>query len=305
MKPPPTVSVVVAVYNAQETVKECLDSLLRLDYPAARPEVIVVENGSRDATPGILDTYEHTVTVLREERRGPAAARTAGLGHATGDVVAFTDSDCVVDRHWLRDIVAPLEDPTVGAVGGRILARRPCGRIAEFGERVHDHARAIQRVRPPYAITMNWASRRAILDEVGGFNPGLVRCSDVDLAYRLIQAGYRLVYEPNAVIYHRNRSTLRALVRQGYQHGYHGVQVRKLHAAFLSRYQRRSPARYALYLLAFAARVTAAGARNLPWALPFELAKDAGHLHGTLARIVAGTRRRPSKMESRAGRTSR
>jgi glycosyltransferase involved in cell wall biosynthesis len=280
----PTVSIIVPVYNAQRTVKECLDSLLRLDYPEARREVIVVDNGSSDATPEILGGYAPTITVIRETRRGPAAARNAGLGWATGDIVAFTDADCVVDRWWLPSILGPLQDPRVGAVGGRNLARRPCPRIAEFGERVHDHARAIQRLRPPYAITMNWASRRAVLDEMGGFNPGLVRCSDVDLAYRLIQAGYRLVYEPKAVVYHHNRSTLRALIRQGYQHGYHAVRIRRLHAAFLSEHQGRSPARYAPFVLTLPFRVAAAGARHLLWALCFELAKDAGRLHGTLAR---------------------
>lgn len=286
---PPTVSIIVPVYNAQQTLTGCLDSLLRLDYPAERREVIVVENGSCDGTPEILGSYGPTITVIGEPRRGPAAARNAGLGQATGDVVAFTDADCVVDRHWLASILAPLEDPAVGAVGGRNLARRPCRPIAEFGERVHDHARAIQRVRPPYAITMNWASRRAVLDEVGGFNPDLERCSDVDMAYRLIQAGYRLVYEPTAVVYHHNRSTLRALIRQGYLHGYHGVRVSRLHSAFLSGHQRRTPARYAAHALTLPARVAAAGARHVLWALLFELAKDTGRLHGTLIQ-----RRRPA-----------
>ena len=286
----PAVSVIVAVYDAQETVRACLDSLLALDDPPAPCEVIVVDNGSRDATPDILETYGRALTVLREARRGPAAARNAGLRHATGNVVAFTDADCVVDRHWLRRLAAALADPTVGAVGGRIQALRPCGRIAEFGERVHDHARAIQQLTPPYAITMNWASRRAVLEALGGFNPDLMRCSDVDLAYRLVHAGYRLVYAPDAVVYHRNRSTVRALLRQGYQHGYHAVRIRKLHAAFLARYQPPRVSRHARHALALAARLGRAGTSHVPWMALFELAKTAGHLHGTLDDVVARTR---------------
>jgi cellulose synthase/poly-beta-1,6-N-acetylglucosamine synthase-like glycosyltransferase len=289
---PPAASIIVAVYNGQRTLKECLDSLLRLDYPKARREVIVVDNGSGDATPEILDAYAHMITVVHEARRGAAAARNTGLHHAKGDVVAFTDADCVAAPDWLERIAVPLKDPTVGVVGGRILARRPCGRIAGYGERVHDHARAIERVRPPYAIGMNWASRRAVLDAAGGFNARLMRCEDVDLAYRLVRAGYGLVYEPSAIIYHHNRSTVRALIRQGYQHGYHAVQVRMLHAAFLSRYGHPRRARRARDVVAFGARLARSGVHNLPWALLFELAKVAGHLHGTVAAAAQPRERR-------------
>lgn len=294
----PPASVVVAAYNAQKTLRECIDTLLALDYPGGRREIIVVENGSHDATPRILEDYRGAVTVLHEARQGPAAARNAGLDRASGDVVAFTDSDCVVDRHWLRRIVSPLEDSTVGAVGGRIMARRPCSRIAEFGERVHDHARAIERLRPPYAITMNWASRRAVLDEVGRFDPALRRCSDIDLAYRLIQAGYRLVYEPGALVYHNNRSTPWALARQGYQHGYYAVPIRRIHAQFLATH--REPA-LLQWPSSFARRVLSQVGtwRDLPWACLFNLAKDVGRLHAQFAAAAAG---HPRKMSESARR---
>jgi GT2 family glycosyltransferase len=291
----PTVSVIVAVYNAQDTIRDCVESLLALDYPPAQWELIVVDNASRDATPTVLEAYRTRCTVLHERVRGPAAARNTGLRQATGDVVAFTDSDCVVDPQWLRHLVSPLQDPTVGIAGGRILAHRPCSRIAAFGERVHDHRRAIEDVIPPYAITMNWASPRADLDKLGGFNARLLRCSDVDLAFRVVQAGYRLVYEPNAVIYHRNRSTVRTLAWEGYRHGYHGVAVRTLHRQFLSAHAPRVPTRprwsplYVLDRLRQEARSMveiAATRREIAWALLFNLAKTAGRLHGTLAAIV-------------------
>jgi cellulose synthase/poly-beta-1,6-N-acetylglucosamine synthase-like glycosyltransferase len=298
----PRTSVIVAAYNAEETIGACLESLLELDYPLARHEIIIVDNASQDATPTILGAYSRRITVLREERKGPAAARNTGVRRATGDVVAFTDSDCVVDRQWLRCLVAPLADSTVGVVGGRNRARQPCNAIAAFGERIHDHRRAIEDLVPPYAITMNWSSRLSVLHEVGLFDPDLLRCQDVDLAYRLIQGGYRLVYEPNAVVYHRNRSSLPALMRQGYQHGYHAVRIRRLHAAFLSAYRRRSRFQPASAVVAFAGRVAAAGARNVPWALCFELAKRAGHLHGILSTTAADARRGPKDLASRAHR---
>lgn len=234
----PRVSVIVAVYNGAATLAACLDSLRRLDYPAAQLELLCVDNNSRDGTPRLLAAHADRIRVLHEPVQGPAAARNCGLRAATGEIVAFTDADCTVDPAWLRALVPALADPGVGAVGGRILSRRPCNVIEAFGERIHDHARAIHEARPPYVITMNWASRRAVLEALGGFNAALPRSSDVDGSYRLLAAGYRLAYAPRAVVYHRNERTPWGLVHEGYVHAVHAPRVRALHAELLQTAQR-------------------------------------------------------------------
>ena len=226
----PQASVIVAVYNGAATLRACLDSLLRLDYPADRVELLCVDNASTDATPRLLADYGSRLRVLCETTRGPAAARNRGLSVARGEVVAFTDADCAVDPGWLRHLVTPLTDPSVGVVGGKILSRRPCNLIEAFGERIHDHARAMYEFSPPYAITMNWASRRTVLEQIGRFNPTLLRSSDVDCSYRLVAAGYRLVYAPAAIIYHRNERTPWGLVHEGYVHAVHAPAIEALHA---------------------------------------------------------------------------
>jgi cellulose synthase/poly-beta-1,6-N-acetylglucosamine synthase-like glycosyltransferase len=263
------VSVIVAIYNAEGTLRDCVESLLRLDYPRGHLELLCVDNASTDATPAILAEYGDRLNVLWEATRGPAAARNRGLRHARGEIVAFVDADCVADPDWLRPLLAPLRDPTVGAVGGRILSRRPCNSIEAFGEHVHDHDRAINEFAPPYVITMNWASRRQVLQAVGLFDEDLVRCSDVDLSYRLVQAGYRLVYEPDAVIYHRNERTPWGLAHEGYVHGYHAVKVLRRHAAFVAVARKASPR-------------AAPGPRPAPlWSSVFRLGKRIGRLHGS------------------------
>src|SRR5690349_17711642 len=150
-----TVSVVVAVRNAQATIAACVDSLLALE--PAPTEVLVVDNGSTDATLDVLSRYTERITVLHERRRGPGAARNAGIAAARGQAVAFTDADCVVDRRWLGNLVGALAEPDVGAVGGTILAVDPANAVERYGEGIHDHRLAIEVYRPPYAITMNWA----------------------------------------------------------------------------------------------------------------------------------------------------
>ena len=106
----PHVSLIVAIYNAAATLRDCLESLLQLDYPRSHLEVLCVDNASTDDTPRILEGYGDRFRILREEKRGPAAARNAGLRRTVGEVVALTDSDCVVDPNWLGHLVGPLRD---------------------------------------------------------------------------------------------------------------------------------------------------------------------------------------------------
>ncbi len=176
---------------------------------------------------------------MYEEKRGPSATRNKGLLNARGDVVAFTDSDCLVDKDWLQQIVFPLQDDSIGIVGGKILAKRPCNKIEEFGEKIHDHNRSINEFKPPYVITMNWASRLCVLKEVGLFNESFRRGEDVDLSYRIFQAGYKFVYKPEAIVYHRNEKTLSGLFKEGYLLGYHSIKNLKSRKNFLKKFGHR------------------------------------------------------------------
>jgi glycosyltransferase involved in cell wall biosynthesis len=229
------VSVVVPVYNGEETIAECLDSLLALRYPAGLVDLLVVDNGSRDGTAAVLERYDRRIARLSESTRGPAAARNAGLRAAGGEVVAFTDADCRVDPDWLTAIVAPLADQGVGIAGGTIRALPPANEVERFGEAIHDHRQAIEVFDPPYAITMNWASRRAVLEELRGFDEDFRRGEDVDLSYRMIQAGYTLAFAPAAVVYHHHEENLAGLFREGFQHGFYGVFALKHHDQFVRR----------------------------------------------------------------------
>jgi len=227
------VSVIVPVYNAEKTLKECINSLLDIDYPKEKLELIFVNNSSTDRTEFILNEYKGRIKILYERKKGPAAARNNGLLNASGEIIAFTDSDCMVDRHWLNHLLLPLQDEQVGIVGGKILAKTPYNKIEKFGEAIHDHESAINIFRPPYVITMNWASRLLVLKEADFFNEDFIRCEDVDLSHRIFMAGYKIVYAPEAVIYHRNEKTLSGLFKEGYLHGLYSIQFIKHYSDFL------------------------------------------------------------------------
>lgn len=278
----PSVSVVVPVFNTEATLGACLESLLAQDYPSEHRQLIAVDNGSNDGSAAVLRRFGRNLTLLTETQRGPAAARNRGIGAAEGGIIAFIDADCAADRHWLRQLVSALQTGEAEAVGGRILSTEPTNEVARFGERIHDHERAILEFAPPYLIGMNWAVRAETLRAVNGFDTRFRRGEDVDLAWRLLQSGCRFAYAPEAVVYHRNESTLRGLFAEGWLHGLYGVFISSVHAKLLARYgyrrNRLGPAR----------RCTAAlcdwwWGRDLPdakYRTVFEAGKSLGRLCG-------------------------
>jgi cellulose synthase/poly-beta-1,6-N-acetylglucosamine synthase-like glycosyltransferase len=286
----PHVSVIVPVYNARSTIEECISSLLALAFPRENFEILLVDNASTDETSEILARYSGNVRVLYEGKRGAGAARNKGLFNARGEVVAFTDADCVVDKDWLEKIVSPLNEDAVGIVGGRILSRRPCNKIDAFGEQIHDHHMAINVYKPPYVTTANWSSRLTVLKEAGFFDESLLKGQDTDLAWRIVQSGYRLLFAPEAVVYHRNQNTLLGLFKEGHAHGYYSIRIIQKHREFLREYRCSqsaplTPSARGSGLSAFAQQREAR--HSLYWAT-FELGKITGKALGSLRDLWRG-----------------
>ena len=114
----PRISVVVACYNAARTLQPCLDSLTRLNYPDY--EVLVVDDGSTDATPQIISQFKNFRNI-RQEHLGLSAARNAGIAASTGEIVAFTDADCRADEDWLYYLAGDLLRDSFAGMGGHNL----------------------------------------------------------------------------------------------------------------------------------------------------------------------------------------
>ena len=217
----PLVSVVVPVYNAEKFLPECINSLLNMDYPADKMEIIFVNNNSTDGSSFILKKYIDKIVILDEPKQGASAARNMGIKNARYDIIAFTDADCAADKGWLKNITASLlKEKSIGAVGGRILSKIPCNSVERYGERIHDCQKAIEFFKPPYLNTANMAVYKDLLLKIGMFNENFLRGQDVELSFRLSAMGCRFRYEPQAVVFHQNQKTLRGLFREGFVHGF-------------------------------------------------------------------------------------
>jgi GT2 family glycosyltransferase len=222
-EPRPTVSVVVTARNAQGEIEECLASLLAVDYPPDRHELVIVDNGSTDRTAEIVQ--RHPVTYLREPRRGVSYARNTGIEATSGEIVALTDTDCVVSTGWLSELAKGFSDQSAGAVAGAIVPYPPRSWVEAYAARRRSHSqdRPLSHPVRPFAMTPNLAFRREPLERTGLFDtrfPG-GGWEDADLCWRFSRkTGLALRYAPRAVVFHHYRSTPRDFLIQHYRYGY-------------------------------------------------------------------------------------
>jgi GT2 family glycosyltransferase len=213
----PTVSVVVCTYNGGPTLAQCLQSLRALDYPDY--EVIVVDDGSTDGTPAILARFPE-VRVVRQPNRGLSVARNAGLQAARGAILAYTDSDCFADADWLTHLVHHLQRTGADAVGGPNLTPPDGWLAACVAASPGQPAHVLESDQVAEHIPgCNMAFRREALVAVNGFDPQYRKAGDdVDVCWRLQQAGRWITFAPGAFVWHHRRQTPRAYLRQ--QAGY-------------------------------------------------------------------------------------
>jgi GT2 family glycosyltransferase len=214
----PRVSVVVCSYNGAATLEACLRSLLELDYPDY--EVILIDDGSTDQTRAIAGRYAPSVRAIPQENRGLGVARNVGLRAATGEVIAYTDSDCVADPDWLTLLVHQLQTTGAAAVGGPNLSPDD-GRVAAcVGAAPGQPAHVLESDQVAEHVPgCNMAFRRAALEAINGFDPVYRKAGDdVDVCWRLQQAGMWITYAPGAFVWHHRRQTPLAYLRQ--QAGY-------------------------------------------------------------------------------------
>jgi glycosyltransferase involved in cell wall biosynthesis len=217
----PFVSVVIPVLNGEATIGACLSAVVKSDYPKQRFEILLIDNGSTDRTAEIVRHYP--VRVLEEPRRGPAQARNRGIQASRGDVIAFTDADCLVSTGWIREVVAAFANPDVGAVAGEILPFPPHTPAERHAARIRHLSpeRYLRRPIFPFAVTANLAFRREVFSQIGLFDPTSPRGGEsTDFCTRFFRhTGLRLELARRAVVFHRHRQSARALFSQHWGYG--------------------------------------------------------------------------------------
>jgi len=238
----PSLTVAICTKDRPDNLARCLKSLLKIRQNAAESlEILIVDNAPSDERTKELVTSLPELRYVREPKAGLDFARNRALQEATGEFLAFLDDDVVVDSQWLDGFwEAWAENPDAGAFTGLVLPYELATDAQVLFELGGGFRRGFEKIRygqvlpgnPLYpcgsgifGAGCNMAFRREVLLEIGGFDDALDTGAplpgggDLDIFYRVVRAGYPLVYEPRYLIFHQHRQDLVKLRRQYWSWG--------------------------------------------------------------------------------------
>lgn len=226
----PKVSVIIPVYNGEAIIENCIKHLSNQNYPKEKLEIIIVDNNSSDKTVEVSRKY-NVITVLCETK-GPSAARNMGIKISSGDLLLFTDADCIVDKNWVINHVLvhayfEVSDPSVKLIGGGIAGKNKnlwsiCDDICSWAE--------FNPSLPPRMIvkhhpTANISISKDILEELGGFDEALRSGEDFAFCKKISEKGYKMFFAPDAKIMHINRTSFKTVMKHHLEWSEHSYKL--------------------------------------------------------------------------------
>lgn len=212
-------SIIIPVYNDPDGIRKALDQLVIQFYPNNSYEIIVGDNGSTDSTSQVIQDYcerypDMVRMVIEDKIQSSYAARNKGIEIARGEILAFTDSDCIPEINWLFEGVKALRKNDASCGGGRIsfFFKSDIPNIYEHfdsGRKLNQEAFV---KKSGFAATANFFIQSEMLERYGLFRPDLISGGDYEFGRRLTSRGVKMIYIPNAIVKHPARTTLRGIL---------------------------------------------------------------------------------------------
>ena len=226
------ISVVVATYNREDAIKECIDSLIAQEFPRDRYEIIIVDSSSTDSVKKIIEgCYQMTNPEIRyfyQKKEGLAAARNLGIDKAVGDIIYFFDDDCIVDKYCLQIISSAYDTKDIGGTEGRIAGYNSLTIIQKYGDYLFHRTNTQPGGKIPERdgpIGCNASYKKEVLTAVQGFDKQFKWMEDLEIAIRIEKKGYYFKYIPSAIVYHKHRTTLKEILTRAYYFCFAGIKL--------------------------------------------------------------------------------
>jgi len=224
-------SVIVPAYNAENTIGKCLESLQKQSFNNF--EVIVVDDASSDSTVEVAKSFPG-IKIVKQKHGGPAVGRNNGAKAAKGEILVFTDSDCILDRAWLEQMVKPFEDQSVGGVQGRYKSRQR-SLVARFGqlEIEERHEKMARQKSIDFMGSYSAAYRKDLFSKMDGFDTSFPIASgeDTDFSFRVNEAGHKMLFNENAIVFHKHPESLLKYLKIKFFRAFWRTKVYKRHQA--------------------------------------------------------------------------
>ncbi|MCU1293307.1 MAG: glycosyl transferase [Bryobacterales bacterium] len=211
-------SIIIPTFNGSARIRNCLDSLVR-QTAGRNVEILVVDDGSTDSTADVVRGYS-SARLISQANAGPASARNRGALEAQGEILLFTDDDCVPMPDWLEAMLGPFKDPEmVGAKGVyRTHQRSLAARFVQI--EYEDKYRLMAGLSSiDFIDTYSAAFRRDRFLEMTGYDTSFpVACAeDIELSYRMSARGWKMKFVPSAIVYHIHPDTLSRYLKKKYK----------------------------------------------------------------------------------------
>ena len=276
MYKPKSISIIICTKDRYNDLKDCLQSFTSVIVGANKYEFVVVDSTTNKEIRGKVEEecQKYGAKYYYEPRKGLSIARNTAIEKASGDIVVFLDDDFIIPKDCIDRLIANFSDSKVMCVTGRMLSYRH-DELSNFFEKHMSYDRGESRLAvtakdmtfsslfstaftkflnnkkrstPPYSVGFGFCSfKKSVFASIGGFDPQLGRgtpqmgSDDVDIFYRVLKAGYTIVYEPSALIYHNHRHSMEELVEYGYSSG---VSIK----SFTKKYFLKDPYIFSLFL---------------------------------------------------------
>jgi glycosyltransferase involved in cell wall biosynthesis len=225
------VTVAIPCYNGEEYINQVIESIL--NQTRSSDEILVIDDGSTDKSANLVERYakrhERVKLISHYENKGIAFARNTALQHAENDVIVYIDVDVQADPQFIASILNEYTDEKVAGVGGQGIESN-IRNVYDRWRKLHASQGSGSQIKRNTGMLWGLCSsyRRKVLAEIGGFDTFYrTNAEDVDIGIRIRGAGYRLVYSPDAIVYHQRSDGFRSLHNMIYRWYYWGYIAHK------------------------------------------------------------------------------